>query len=512
MLEALDGYCIHDTPATRIPDIELPPPISERLLPLTTTNAYPNYLASARFLPEYILVRIFGHYCANDSVDVLENEHYYKHPVTVPWTLGQVCFRWRALVQSTSTLWTYVSIIFPPHNASRQRLQAIYSRLETHLRNSGTQLLNICLCAQEIASFSPSVSLLELICSRSDRWEGLRLEFMGIERNVRMNFLAYLSRLIKGRIPALRRLFLDVGSDARTGAFEISPGLREVAVRDGLGFIKRVPLPYEHIRLWHSHNWGIDSTLLREMPHLSDLRIDGEFPFLREYSLFQSLETLTCLSLACKSSHTNGFAHFFGWADLPNLREFRLYLQWHDEDELSFTEVLVPFLSRCGAIKSFWYASFNDRHGDEGGVEFLEALPPSLESLTLIYPYYPLLDALGDRETLSDTPRLFPNLKQLGVVPLPKCSSWEECMTKIVRLRTSRQKTGLAEVSGLERVWVDELEENMKELVGLCARKDIQFNGPSLPWNSTELSNLCQLFRDFRLAPPDSAGEPEVLD
>ncbi|KAJ7671151.1 hypothetical protein B0H17DRAFT_1141592 [Mycena rosella] len=152
-----------------------------------------SYIRYIRCLPDDVLGEIFSH-AARDK----------QRSQPIPWILGHVCRRWRALSVSHPALWLNIESGLP-------------SRIRTaHLERSKPHGLTVHLKYYNIEAVSHLVDC-------SSRWDTVNLD-MGID------ILPILDRA-HGRVPMLRELtYTAYPNVAPCRAFEIAPKLTSVAI------------------------------------------------------------------------------------------------------------------------------------------------------------------------------------------------------------------------------------------------------------------------------------------
>ncbi|KAK7051298.1 hypothetical protein VNI00_004798 [Paramarasmius palmivorus] len=181
-----------------------------------------------------ILTPIRKHDLPSDSLD----------PTKAPWTLGQVCRRWRRVALSSPSLWTFIRVrISEPllSSTSIQKTSRMANQLASRLRRSGNLPLTLDIAIPSSGIFSPNPNhpLLFALYSHSSRWAAVRLE---ITMN-NVDVFTCMSSMVKAETPILHTIVLDLkgqlSEDGVIDAFEFAPCLQHVTLcyrlkRDGV--------------------------------------------------------------------------------------------------------------------------------------------------------------------------------------------------------------------------------------------------------------------------------------
>lgn len=240
-----------------------------------------------RSLPSEILSHIFL-LCANENVWPVDfgEENWTsldtRHP---PWTLAQVCRRWRAIGTACSELWTRIAVdlIWPDDtdalHVAEHRDRAAYL-LRVQLKRSQTRKLSVAIFSGH--PFDEEMQILEPIISCSSRWENA--SFL-------MPWRAYADLApVRGCPPSLRRLHIEPDGLEEYpyaddyDAFEIAPCLNTLSITDLSDNAPYTPdilrLPwtgienYKAFAVYHSSN--IELQVLDRMKNLATCEISGQ--------------------------------------------------------------------------------------------------------------------------------------------------------------------------------------------------------------------------------------------
>uniref|UniRef100_A0A0W0FUY5 Uncharacterized protein n=1 Tax=Moniliophthora roreri TaxID=221103 RepID=A0A0W0FUY5_MONRR len=401
-----------------------------------------------RGIPEEVLLHIFR--CcdsyARDVMDLTGTPICYDslQQTRSPWNLGQVCRRWRMVVLSCSSLWSYVGVSM----SSCEKL----SRLALQLERSGSHPLTVALQAKKNVFTPAEKQLLDILCSHSNRWKTLRIHFHhGIMHNFQV-----ISPMIKGRLPVLCQLSLvldfqsqnDAPEDAVIDAFEIAPQLCDVVIAKCTNRLARIlRLPWHQITRYRgftnrgssSHRVVIvndDCQFLVQMP---SVRAIYESRPINRVAAFPQLHlpSVHTFGIAIRShSRLESINSFFDHLSLPNMCDFRLEV--HTE---TVPECILAFLARSASkLRIFWFKPTLD-WPDKDKVHLLKGTP-SVQSLWLYCPTAELLGVLADCDS---SVLLFPRLQEIGLFNLEK--DWEGLITNLIERRRSTANT-------LRKVWL----------------------------------------------------------
>ncbi|KAF8907221.1 hypothetical protein CPB85DRAFT_1415353 [Mucidula mucida] len=130
-----------------------------------------------RSVPDDILYEIFSHCIPNWTSDNLRhgqcNPHDSLDVKNEPWTLGQVCSRWRNVVLQLPSLWSTVVLHFPKYRSKDQ--DHLLARLRLLLERSRACDLTVIAATDYVASFGIENPLIALLRQTSHRWKYLRI-------------------------------------------------------------------------------------------------------------------------------------------------------------------------------------------------------------------------------------------------------------------------------------------------------------------------------------------------
>ncbi|KAK7051248.1 hypothetical protein VNI00_004748 [Paramarasmius palmivorus] len=342
-------------------------------------------------------------------------------PRNPPWSLSQVSRSWRALALSSSRLWSYVGIVFPSHlQAYSQQTIAKVHRLMTQVQRAGSHLTVSLTTHLNTCTYDESHPLLVAICSHSARWECLRVN----HGHDTPYGLKCISSLVRGNVPRLRRLALEIGNapnpwlntDLAIDGFEIAPQLRDlfiVSPAADLADILRIPWQ----QITHYRGFSCEHPILMTPGERNDFSLIGRMSNLealfwqhimpQPWSNPSSLNLPSLHTLSIFQDYSPEFRPFFHsileWFVCESIRVFRF--EGYQETLAS----LKTFIKRCsGTLQDLWIdiGDLQTTHV----VELLECVP-NLVSLTIRGVETETLQALGERS--GDTPRLVPRLREI---------------------------------------------------------------------------------------------------
>jgi len=142
-----------------------------------------------------------------------------------PWTVSQVCRRWRAIVLSQPSFWASIDLDFGRIVDGKTKTTF---RLEAQLKRSGNLPLYIDFgCRFKYDSTEQESGLLDVLAQNSARWENIRIYGP-------LSLSVVLAR-IRGNLPLLRKLRVLFQVHPReeghsVDVFELAPNLREAYV------------------------------------------------------------------------------------------------------------------------------------------------------------------------------------------------------------------------------------------------------------------------------------------
>ncbi|KAJ7763663.1 hypothetical protein DFH07DRAFT_812695 [Mycena maculata] len=185
-----------------------------------------------------------------------------------PWTISQVCRRWRAIVVSQPSFWASIFLDFQFEDT----YSITRSRLEGQLQRTGNLPLNVVFaCRNGYFEYTErELDLLGLVASQSVRWESIRIAAP----------LSIFSALagVRGRLPLLRKIeILAHPSDAEehsVNIFEFAPKLEQASVNPSGRPITAV-LPFPQLLQYVAHNtWNGHLHSLRSALNLVECALE----------------------------------------------------------------------------------------------------------------------------------------------------------------------------------------------------------------------------------------------
>ncbi|KAF9254438.1 hypothetical protein L218DRAFT_493840 [Marasmius fiardii PR-910] len=206
-----------------------------------TTDLYRSLLSPIHSMPSEILTTVFAFYF---DENVLSREQL---PAAIQ--LSMVCGRWRDIVRSTPSLWSSISIDFV---AWTKDFHVLNQLTECFMEQSKQSPLKLSIHFPEasfddpesdVAQARPALNILVQHCSR---WESVNLLMFPAFHY--FNILAP----IRGHLPSLKYLSLfdpDTGGwvEDLITIFDSCPLLRRLAIRDPLGPLEKLPLPWAQL-------------------------------------------------------------------------------------------------------------------------------------------------------------------------------------------------------------------------------------------------------------------------
>ncbi|KAF7356225.1 hypothetical protein MVEN_00953900 [Mycena venus] len=226
-------------------------------------------LSPLRRMPTELLSLIFG---------FLSRFKLRERQNPAPWTVSQVCYRWREIVSSQPSFWTRIDLdLGNLNNRSLKTPTQTSFGLVTQLRWSGKEPLDVV-----FTSYRPYVytdkecALLKILAGHSARWEKLRIS--GSPAALSSSLAP-----IRCRLPLLRTL--NVSStplrnepwQLRTlDVFEIAPNLRHASVnKGGWGDPMHVILPFPGLVQYAAYSsWDGHLSVLRSMSFLVECALN----------------------------------------------------------------------------------------------------------------------------------------------------------------------------------------------------------------------------------------------
>ncbi|KAJ7137869.1 hypothetical protein C8R44DRAFT_660958, partial [Mycena epipterygia] len=139
-------------------------------------------LSPHRRLPSEVLGEIFFYFAPDlvvETADVLRrnlNHHGPDSGLSVPWFLGQICRRWRAVALSIGELWSTLHIRHGNVSLSQTDIaQATADSMRECLRRSGQARLSFLLDMRRVWQEWVNIAVLERLLEHSHRWKTVHL-------------------------------------------------------------------------------------------------------------------------------------------------------------------------------------------------------------------------------------------------------------------------------------------------------------------------------------------------
>ncbi|KAF4609987.1 hypothetical protein D9613_010352 [Agrocybe pediades] len=359
----------------------------------STLLKHRSVLAPIRRLPPEILGIIFSFAIEGCTV------RYPARRDSMPWVLGQVCSFWREVQISLPQLWSLldVELFFFNHlgdDASfAAGLHEAQEFVETCLRRSGKELLNLSLRGIGTGSTAAMKVVLRLFVEHAERWRDAYLEFDVYD------FLPTLSPAMH-RLPNLSSLSLFSYQRPEQlpviAPFEDAPKLTTLAISGIHNPFYTLIVPWSQI----SHLTSKSSTfqqgeftqLLRATQALAYLHTESERILEAASSQPVSLPHLTKLSVVNKGTY---IANVFQFLDIPNVRDLRI----HATTRLA-SSVTVGRIIRSGCAPthlSFTSSLLPDTHVEDNmAIIILLTYLPSIThlELTVVYSFTEIMPKL----------------------------------------------------------------------------------------------------------------------
>ncbi|KAJ7918606.1 hypothetical protein B0H13DRAFT_1992179 [Mycena leptocephala] len=192
---------------------------------------------------------------------------------TAPWTISQVCHRWRAIVTSQPSFWAFIDLDF--ERLGSDRISRTKFRLETQLKRSGNLSLHIMFtCRFPTLCTEQESGLLNILANHCARWE--KVQISGPLALSSESGLA----CIRGNVPRLSKLqilFRPPPDEERSlDVFELAPNLREASINMGyLGEPLDVMLPFSGLLQYAARNsWDKHLNVLRSASNLVECALE----------------------------------------------------------------------------------------------------------------------------------------------------------------------------------------------------------------------------------------------
>ncbi|KAJ6510542.1 hypothetical protein C8R45DRAFT_391911 [Mycena sanguinolenta] len=228
-------------------------------------HAHEGTLSPLRRMPPELISLIF--------VFASRSTRYWERQNPAPWTVSQVCRRWRAITLSQPLFWASIDL----NMRGGERETHTPFRLEAQLERAGNLPLRINFgCCWSYESTEQELALLALLVQHCARWEEVRLD----------GPVSWSSELacIRGNLPRLRKLEVLLWLPAAeeeplVNVFELAPSLQEatVNVESHRHFLEtvRVLLPFSQLQHYVARGtWGSQLSALRSASNLVDCALD----------------------------------------------------------------------------------------------------------------------------------------------------------------------------------------------------------------------------------------------
>ncbi|KAL0571123.1 hypothetical protein V5O48_010831 [Marasmius crinis-equi] len=399
-------------------------------------EAYRIVLHPVRTLPSEILAEIFRA-CVQLRISdrrhmdmTRDNAYNSLDPGYPPWTLGQVCRRWREIALSHPSLWSHIGLFFPRPDITTEHSYAILSRLMLQIQRSGDQPLTVSLFSSPYLALNPLHPLLIPVCGCSYRWQ-----YLSVRGRDSHHILTLISPLVRANVPTLRRLFIQkLGSQgtADIPALQVAPSLRYLVFAGDYTNETSLHLPYSNIT--HCCGFKIHfieaPRFLGRLAGLESLSLHGDHRLYDNTQIIPtpptvSLSFLTTLSLSIHADNLtrNHITQQIEVIEAPprsyyinailnmiqplHLRELRICSNID-------VAALPQFLSRCSeSLRIFWLSLPRHCYNAPAMTQLLEAIP-ALEQLWIRHASSEALRLLT-RTGPASSEMLLPTLKNLGV-------------------------------------------------------------------------------------------------
>ncbi|KAK7051271.1 hypothetical protein VNI00_004771 [Paramarasmius palmivorus] len=380
-------------------------------------QTYRKVLHPIRLLPQEVLYGIFSA-CIEPSgimdTFLVQGRPYQKDsldPAKPPWTLAQVSRAWRTAAISYPSLWSYIGIQLPNSSTSEWHINRMAAQLMLQLQRSQLHSLTVSLRSEYNENHPRVDRLLLLICSHSARWDTLRTWFW----TTPIETFEAMSWMIKGNLPVLRRLYLEIGHHSQTGGtidvFEFAPQLQDLMIwgrTAGLSDVLR--LPWTQITRFRGTSdksearTSIDYDFLSKMMNLRELVEIRHFPpTIVESETTLQLRSLQSLAIVAKEGSVLP-SKVLDIITSDNLLDFRLDAR---TDPVSVARLLTRSSATIRSLSLRLLGDINAAHV----IRVLECVP-RLTSLSLRQVSDEVIMALGE-QSASGKPRLLKDLEKL---------------------------------------------------------------------------------------------------
>ncbi|KAK7058571.1 hypothetical protein VNI00_002207 [Paramarasmius palmivorus] len=429
--------------------------ISERVLELvalrnqdkllqTYMKTYEKILNPVRYLPDVVLREIFrlcvdGMDSQSSRIPNLLGDPSHQnslHPSAAPWTLSQVCHRWRDIALSCTSLWSRIALVCG--SGGFVRTGPGLNQLILQLQRSGN-----CPLAVYIQSFRlplypvdnplvlgphphPLSPLLISLSTHSNRWETLHIS---ISSCLDFQLVHKLITMVKGNIPVLSHLSLHIRCSVPTfvpsgqplviDGFAFAPKLRTFSFWGATDPSRCLQLPWDQVTDFRVHWTNTGHDYIQTILRMSKLKIwvhigafdppNPPLPFV-QLQVVQAQPTLEHLhKLWLFPAYSTGTTRsLLNVLTVPNLRTLCL---GKDSNKLlginAFLARVAPTLrSLCVDLDGLTRVD----------VERILSSMPGLRSLHVSSVREGFIVAMGS--TLAEdkeTPCLVPGLRELGI-------------------------------------------------------------------------------------------------
>ncbi|KIY70587.1 hypothetical protein CYLTODRAFT_419678 [Cylindrobasidium torrendii FP15055 ss-10] len=187
-----------------------------------------------RSLPDDIMFEIFQH-CTPSWRSPLDNEDSFDSldPRQAPWTLTQVCRRWRELACSFAPLWSYLRLDFRRHEGHITQEECAF-KTALFLHRSRECDLDVSLCDRELSergaeTYLSQHDVLPYLVASAARWKRLRVDLT-------VPSLGALRECVCAQVDELRVHFWRAPRPPVTSTiFSNTPNVRTLRIEGGQG-------------------------------------------------------------------------------------------------------------------------------------------------------------------------------------------------------------------------------------------------------------------------------------
>ncbi|PPQ66796.1 hypothetical protein CVT26_009642 [Gymnopilus dilepis] len=402
-------------------------------------------LSPVRLLPEEILAEIFSIY----SESFLLEDH--PHIITVsregiiyPWIPSQVCRSWRSAALSLHHLWGQLIVdtcLWKTNKPSKSFMELF----KTLVDRSHDAPLCIYFCTPPSADVEDLRPIIDTLVKNSERWSTVYL----------ITPYSVLSAFegIKGRLPALRRLYLSFAveepmyttKETVLDTFEVAPKLQSVYLSSA-SFTGRMLLPYDQLLVFldggeRANGRVREHVIPASASTLQDLSF-GRFPMedIQRPWPHSTLPELTNLIVKFENtgdeddSYDNLQDNFFTHLTLPNVNRI---------DITNYPKNLLPVLSslitrsfpaqQATTLQELSFSTYYLAEYNPGDLATFLELTPFLKKLRVYLPHTQDLERLVVIPG-SDQP-LLPRLEELCIFVYDSVEGCEDVLSQIARSR-----------------------------------------------------------------------------